>query len=153
LPRLANPRWTGREEASKSQRAPTVVNASDLSLGSCGPALDFGNCGADLVAYISAHEGGHFMGLFHTTEAFGDFFDPLRDTAQCLCSTACLSARNANLCANFQFVLTADVCTQAGKTECGGGDNLMFWLVQPPISQGNLSPEQGKVVRANPVVH
>ncbi len=130
-----------------------VVNASDLAAGRCGGDIDVGGCGADLVAYISAHEGGHFMGLFHTTEAFGNAFDPLRDTPRCLCSTACLSAEQASLCANGQLVLTADVCSQAGNSQCAGADNLMFWLLEPPFSRGNLSPEQGQVMRANPVVH
>ena len=30
-----------------------------------------------------AHEMGHWLGLFHTTEAAGSSFDPLSDTAQC----------------------------------------------------------------------
>jgi hypothetical protein len=38
-----------------------------------------------------------------------------------------------------------------GQSTCGGGDNLMFWLVAAE-STGALSPQQGQVMRANPVV-
>lgn len=128
-----------------------IVNASDLGAGTCGQTPDYGNCGADLTAYVAAHEGGHYMGLYHTTEAYGDAFDPLSDTPVCTCN-ACLDAARAALCVNYQWYKTADTCTQSSGSPCGGGDNLMFWLVQPPISTGALLPEQGRVMRANPVV-
>ena len=35
------------------------------------------------VAQILAHEGAHFMGLFHTTEKDGGTHDPISDTEQC----------------------------------------------------------------------
>jgi hypothetical protein len=35
---------------------------------------------------------------------------------------------------------------------CGGGDNLMFWLVDLALSSGTLSTQQASIVRANPVV-
>lgn len=114
-----------------------AVNMSDLQAGSCGEAIDLLHCGADEIAYISAHEAGHFMGLFHTTEPFGFGFDPLSDTPRCMCGTG---------------VLTADVCSQTNTPDCGGGDNLMFWLLQPPFSKGTLSSQQGRVMRANPAV-
>ncbi|HTS23580.1 MAG TPA: hypothetical protein VMN79_17450 [Casimicrobiaceae bacterium] len=129
-----------------------VVDIADLAEGACRGSIDFANCGADAVAYVSAHEGGHYLGLYHTTEAFGDAFDPLEDTPTCSCSTACLSPTGASLCASQSFPLTAQVCTQTAQSPCGGGDNLMFWLFEPYISKGKLSPEQGKVMRANPAV-
>jgi hypothetical protein len=43
---------------------------------------DFPN-GLDTIAYTMAHETGHWLGLFHTTEAQGTSFDPLPDTPQC----------------------------------------------------------------------
>ena len=129
-----------------------VVTVSDLGFGTCR-SVHFGKCGADAVAYISAHEGGHFMGLVHTTEASGDHFDPLRDTPKCMCSRACLSAENAALCGGKTFHLTSATCAQRKKPQCGGGDNLMFWMLDTNISAGSLTEEQGKVMRANPVVH
>jgi len=129
-----------------------IVNDSDLASGICAATIDFGTCGADEIAYISAHEGGHYMGLYHTSEALGNYFDPLSDTAQCQCSTACLDADQVQLCSTGQLYMTADLCSQPGSTQCGGADNLMFWLLQPPYSKGNFSQQQGKVMRANPVV-
>ena len=34
---------------------------------------------SDVLAHVMAHEGGHFLGLFHTVEFFGAE-DPLPDT-------------------------------------------------------------------------
>lgn len=129
-----------------------VVNASDLNFGVCRSA-HFGKCGADELAYVSAHEAGHFMGLFHTSEQYGNNFDTLRDTPECTCSSTCLTAVNASMCAAKKFSLTANQCTQRKSLQCGGGDNLMFWLFDTNVSQGTLSSEQGKVMRANPVVY
>ena len=39
----------------------------------------------------------------------------------------------------------------AANNACGGGDNLMFWEIDNN-STGNLSAQQGQVVRSNPVV-
>jgi hypothetical protein len=35
---------------------------------------------------------------------------------------------------------------------CDGGDNLMFWIFSRG-SVGKLTPEQARVMRANPLVH
>ncbi len=45
----------------------------------------FGNTvsGNDLTAQIMAHEVGHYLGLFHTSEQTGRSHDPLTDTAEC----------------------------------------------------------------------
>ena len=129
----------------------SVVTASDLGAGTCGPVTDFANCGADSVAYIAAHEGGHYMGLYHTTEATGDNFDPLRDTPTCTCS-ACFDAAHAALCEAYEWYKDAATCTQTRSSPCGGGNNLMFWVFDTTVPQGVLSPEQAKVMRANPLV-
>jgi hypothetical protein len=34
----------------------------------------------------------------------------------------------------------------------GGGDNLMFWLLDSFVSQGKLSAQQDQVMRLNPAV-
>jgi hypothetical protein len=147
-----------------------VVNASDLGVGqslgtNCHGAPAFGNslgtgaCGADVTAYITAHEGGHFMGLYHTTEAPGSYYDPLNDTPQCQCNTTCLSSTNAAKCLNpstganssSPYLLTGADCSQTSKANCQGANDLMFWLLDSH-SVGNFSTQQGSVARANPVV-
>ncbi len=71
---------------------------------------------------VLAHEVGHYLGLFHTSEVGGRSFDPLDDTPQC---------RN-----NFP----------AG---CPDLDNLMFPLAR--ASANELSPLQISIVRNNPL--
>jgi hypothetical protein len=132
-----------------------VVSAADLYAGSltnCGTTPDMARCGPDRVAYIGAHESGHFLGLFHTTEAEGADFDPLTDTLKCPC-ISCASPTDQPKCGSPALSapnILADSCISAPA--CGGGDNLMFWLLQSGISAGNLSVEQGKVMRLNPLV-
>lgn len=150
-----------------------VVSIADLAHGDgCqgppryGTSPDGGAvCGADATAYVTAHEGGHWMGLLHTTEATGVTNDPLSDTPVCQCATACgVSAAALGCCvdpATHGFsgscpsmqptVLTATNCLR-DETTCGGARNLMFWLVEAS-SVGDLSSQQSQVIRANPVVH
>ena len=137
-----------------------AVSIADLSSPGCLPGtVDFSGCGADRTAYITAHEGGHWLGLYHTTESTGDAFDSLTDTAQCPCPTdsslpTCrpASAPAGTVCGSDpskNYQVTVDDCTKS--TKCGGGDDLMFWLIGSG-SVGNLSAQQGSVMRANPVV-
>jgi hypothetical protein len=132
-----------------------VVSAADLFAGiaACGGGMNIGGCGADRVAYIAAHETGHFLGLFHTSEQQGADFDPLTDTAKCPC-IQCASATDRPNCgtngANAPFI-TASRCLS--PPTCGGGDNLMFWFLQTGASAGALSPQQIQVMRLNPLVH
>lgn len=105
-------------------------------------------CGTDAVAYIAAHEAGHWLGLYHPTESGGTDFDPLADTATCPCN-ACAGAL-ASRCGSGAE-LPAAFCT--GATEgCAGSDNLMFWQIHPAYATGALSPQQGEVMRLNPAV-
>jgi hypothetical protein len=132
-----------------------AVSTVDLRAGSANclaGSVNFGGCGADRVAYIAAHEAGHWLGLYHTTEELGDAFDPLADTAMCPCAT-CRPPTAKNACSpptsatSYQMMVSD--CT--ASTSCGGGDNLMFWLFGAS-STGNLSAQQGQVMRGNPVV-
>ena len=50
---------------------------------------------------------------------------------------------------NVPPVVSGANCTKS--TSCGGGENLMFWLLDD-ASTGALSCEQGAVMRTNPVV-
>jgi hypothetical protein len=43
-------------------------------------------------------------------------------------------------------------CTKFPATACGGGDNLMFYLISRALSTGNLSPQQSSIMRANALV-
>ncbi len=86
---------------------------------------------ASRVAQVAAHEGAHFLGLFHTTEKDGRANDPLSDTP------ACSGSDDAN----------GD--GRLAPSECGDGSNLMFWA--PPADSANsLSDDQGWVLRRNP---
>ena len=79
---------------------------------------DFPSAVADLVV----HEVGHALGLYHTTEPFGDRHDPLADTPEC--PLACD--------ANGDGVLLARECgaRDSGAPPCrGASDNLMFWTL------------------------
>jgi len=136
-----------------------VVSAADLfapNLQNCATGgFSIGGCGPDRVAYIAAHETGHFLGLFHTTEQNGSDFDPLSDTGKCPC-VPCAGAEQAacsdNPGPNAPF-LAADQCFQTGTgAVCTGGDDLMFWQLEPGVSQGTISRQQAQVMKLNPAV-
>jgi len=131
-----------------------VVSAADLfapSLQTCpSSAINIGGCGPDEVAFIAAHETGHFLGLFHTTEQEGADFDPLSDTPKCPCLTCAAAVDQSKCTGSNPPLLTASRCNN-GST-CGGGDNLMFWLLAPGVSRGTLSSHQAQVMRLNPLV-
>jgi hypothetical protein len=133
-----------------------AVSIANLGAGmsSCTPgALNFGSCGSDTVAYTAAHEAGHFLGLYHTTEMLGNAFDSLVDTPRCPCSTCRPSTAPATQqcgtdpAKSYQMSVVA--CT--ASSSCGGGDNLMFWVFGS-ASSGNLTAQQGQVMRGNPLV-
>ena len=108
---------------------------------------------------LVAHEGGHFMGLYHTTESRGELFDPLADTPTCACET-CAPAASQSQCATpgktpptTPYQMKATDCNKTtSPPTCGGGEDLMFWLLNQSVSRGTLSPQQGQIIRANPLV-
>ena len=132
-----------------------AVSIADLGAGSCGSAIDPLHCGADEVGVIAAHEGAHWLGLYHTTEGSGMDFDPLGDTPACLCPL-CVPVTQEKSCGSASptgtttFVSAIDCL--AGTVACGGADNLMFWQLSA-FSKGALTPEQARVMVANPLVH
>jgi hypothetical protein len=78
--------------------------------------------GNKLTGIVLAHEIGHYLGLFHTSEQFGQGYDPLADTPQ---------------------------CTSGFPDDCPDIDNLMFPLAG--ISHTEVTAQQTHVIKANPL--
>jgi len=97
---------------------------------------------SQLLGETAAHEMGHQLGLFHTTEEGGTVFDILTDTAECLNSTKDFD-RNGKM--------SAEEC------EGYGGENLMFWTAWNTSSrsagkkQETLSSHQQHVLKYSPI--
>jgi hypothetical protein len=92
---------------------------------------DFGDTGdARALGRTLAHELGHALGLFHTTEIDGAVFDPLPDTPVC------------------PLTRDADASGTLDAHECAGlgGDNLMFPTSDTTDAQ--LTPQQIDVLQA-----
>ena len=126
----------------------SIANLSSTS--QCTAALS-PYCGPDFTALVAGHETGHFLGMYHPSEQTGDLFDPLADTASCVCALCETGAAAANCSDGGSPTLVSnDVCAGATQ-ECGGADLLMFWLLTPS-SHGDMTPQQGAVMRANPLI-
>ena len=87
------------------------------------------------LAQTMAHEGGHYLGLFHTTEAEGTAFDPLSDTPQC----------DNGFDRNSDGIVDYQECT-SGR----GAENLMFWAAGDDAE--TVTGNQGFVLLRNPAV-
>lgn len=92
------------------------------------------NTAIGLTVQTIAHELGHQLGLFHTTEADGSAHDPISDTPECPAA---------------QFDHNRD--GMVDPDECGsrGGNNLMFWTAS---FADYVSPGQRKVLHKNPTL-
>ncbi len=75
-----------------------------------------------VLAETMAHETGHYLGLYHTTEDGGLDFDPISDTPQC----------HSN---------------DPSPDTCPDGTNLMFWSILETLAQHTLSEGQRFVLR------
>jgi hypothetical protein len=110
----------GLPTVSGTSKSGMVVTTADLHEDPVG------------VGRTIAHEGAHFLGLFHTSEKTGSVHDPLSDTPECN------SADDAN--SNGQLE----------PSECPDGDNLMFW---GQSDAADLSDDQSWVLGRNPAVY
>ena len=90
---------------------------------------------ASQLGSTTAHEVGHFLGLFHTTEKTGLRFDILADTPQCPFSFASPNSQE----------VTVQNCL--GR----GGQNLMFWQNSSRHTQTTLSADQIEVIQHSPI--
>ncbi len=100
------------------------MHGSSLSgVAMTGEYLGESTGGNQLSANILAHELGHFLGLYHTSEQDGDNFDPLDDTDECH--------------------------DMSNPTACDDWGNLMF----PGADVGNdeLTLDQSYVIGVNPL--
>lgn len=102
-----------------------LVIAVDEHLNADGTALD-----TQMLGETIAHELGHMMGLFHTTEAEGGEYDVIADTARC--------PDDAD---DGDGEFTAEECADYD------GRNLMFWTAGE-FSQTQLSSVQAEILRA-----
>jgi hypothetical protein len=89
-----------------------------------------------LVGQVMAHEGGHYLGLMHTTERDGTLFDLLDDTPGCAASDHDVDGND---------LVEASECTADG-----GADNLMFWSADGKPEQ--VTAGQRFVLLRNPMV-
>jgi len=97
---------------------------------------------AQLLGETAAHEMGHQLGLFHTTESGGNQFDILSDTLECQKST------QDN---NSDWKVSAEEC------ESYGAENVMFWTSWSSSSrsagkkQEVLCNQQQQVLKYSPL--
>lgn len=120
-------------------RSGVAINAANF-IAARGGSGDLAEAKAEMTL-VTAHEMGHYLGLFHTTEANGQSLsggqngvDPIDDSPVCQDSAD----------SDSDGVLSAAECSGSGAS------NLMFW--SPPNSARNLTSGQSTVLRRNPVV-
>ena len=107
-----------------------------LSAHASGSTLD-----SQLLGETAAHEMGHQLGLFHTTESGGTVFDIISDTVEC----------SISLDNNSNGQVSAEEC------EDYGANNVMFWTSWSTASRSSgkkqeaLSDHQQYVLKYSPL--
>ncbi len=113
-----------------------VLNS--LSAHASGTTLD-----SQLLGETAAHEMGHQLGLFHTTESGGKEFDIISDTAEC--------PKSLDKYSNSLIQMSAEEC------EGYGAENVMFWTSWSSSSRSSgkkqdvLSSHQQHVLKYSPI--
>lgn len=102
-----------------------VMVSVDTHLDDTGEAIL-----TDLMGETMAHEVGHQIGLFHTSEDTGLEHDPITDTPEC----------------GVEFDLDGDGELTAEECEAAGGRNFMFWT-SAEFAQFEVSATQAMVLR------
>ena len=94
---------------------------------------DYRYVGATIV-----HEGSHFMGLTHTTEADGSSFDVFDDTPECPSN-----------------IYDIDASGEVEDHECLKADssNFMFWQDSGNIDNYTISQQQAWAIRSHPLFY
>lgn len=87
-----------------------------------------GSLDADGLASSLAHEIGHFMGLYHTSERNGADHDPIEDTPECDSEFTCTDEFRRN-------IMTSSFWLQGG----------------PPSYRNRFTESQGRVMRGHPL--
>jgi hypothetical protein len=90
---------------------------------------------SNLLSETTAHEMGHFLGLYHTSEKNGFTHDILNDTPEC----SIINDTNGNTEMNI------DECQQFGS------ENLMFWGSRPDFRQTQITQDQASVIHFSPI--
>ena len=110
-------------------------NRNGVLIGLDGHSIG-GQLSIDFLGETAAHEIGHFLGLFHTTERNGLFHDIIEDTPECEALTQ--DTDNDN-------IVELSECTDLGST------NLMFWQGNGVTRQTGLTQGQAHVIMFSPL--
>ena len=113
---------------------------SGVVISAFGGFTQMGDALLILQGGTMAHEGGHYLGLFHPTESPGTFHDPISDTPECG------PERDTDGSGTVEPEECADLT----------GSNLMFWgapLPESGIVQDQLTSGQKFVIDRNPLIY